>query len=248
VRLLEKFGCRVDVARNGREAVEAWSRNGYELILMDCQMPEMDGFEATSRIREQEEAAGRRTIIVALTASAMTGDREKCLKAGMDDYIAKPIKPEDLSTVLDRWLKPRGNDEGAPSAPVAEPDDGLLGSALRTLLGIDEEGGLLCEVIDTFLRIAPLRLATLRKAAEKSSASTLERTAHSLLGSCVNVGAKRMADLCARLEERGRAGSAVGAAESVRALEVELQRVRPLLLREKERYERPAAGRPTGAS
>lgn len=107
--MIEYFGCRADVVGNGREALAAVAGAVYDLILMDCQMPEMDGYDATRAIREREAACDgeiRRIPIVALTAHAMEGDREICLEAGMDDYLSKPYKPDQLSVVLARWLTP----------------------------------------------------------------------------------------------------------------------------------------------
>jgi len=106
LRLLEKAGLSADLAKNGREAVEAVQKSNYDLILMDCQMPEMDGFEATGAIRKLEEATRRHTPIVALTANAMTGDRERCLDCGMDDYVSKPFDVKALQRLITQWLEP----------------------------------------------------------------------------------------------------------------------------------------------
>ena len=106
VRLLEKFGCRVDVAANGVEAVELCGKNSYDVVFMDCQMPEMDGLEATGEIRRREAPTGARTPIVALTANAMQGDREACMKAGMDDFLSKPLQVESLRRALEHWARP----------------------------------------------------------------------------------------------------------------------------------------------
>jgi len=101
--LLQKVGCRVDVSANGREAVELWRHLPYDLILMDCNMPEMDGYEATAEIRRRE-SSDQHIPIIAITANAMQGDRERCLEAGMDDYISKPIDPQQLQAALARFL------------------------------------------------------------------------------------------------------------------------------------------------
>ncbi|MFC1499809.1 response regulator, partial [Candidatus Zixiibacteriota bacterium] len=101
--MLEKAGYQVDVADNGQEAMEALERSSYTMVLMDVQMPEMDGFEATAAIREKEEQSGQHLPIIAMTAHAMEGDRERCLDAGMDDYLAKPIQPKELMAVLEKW-------------------------------------------------------------------------------------------------------------------------------------------------
>jgi CheY-like chemotaxis protein len=103
VHMLQRYGCKVDVAGNGREAVHASAHTAYDCLFMDCQMPEMDGYEATAAIRQREGQTGQRVPIIALTASAMPSDRERCLVAGMDDYLSKPAKPQELMTMLQKW-------------------------------------------------------------------------------------------------------------------------------------------------
>jgi hypothetical protein len=164
-----------------------------------------------------------------MTASAMKGDREKCLAAGMDDDLAKPIGPETLQAVLSRWVKPEAQAGGEEAASPVDP------SMMETLRAIDGDGALLVELIDTFRRIAPLRIAALSKASAKGSAASLERTAHSFLGSCANLGARFMAEVCARLEQMGRAGSTTGARELIQTLEQEYGAVQEALLEEKRR-------------
>ena len=230
VRLLEKLGYRVEVADNGREVVEACQRSSYDAVLMDGQMPEMDGFEATRLIRE-EEGEERRTPIIAMTASAMKGDRERCLDAGMDDYVSKPVTPKSLEEVLKRWVPAPSSTPATPASPTSpppDPDDLLDNTVIDGLMSVDQDGTLIAEVVEVFLRLAPVRLRTLHKAA-RGNASDLERTAHSFLGSCGNLGCHRMADLCARLEILGRSGSTEGASELVRTLDEELAAVRPHL-------------------
>jgi PAS domain S-box-containing protein len=228
VKILEKLGYRVELAENGKEALAACARRRYDAVLMDGQMPGMDGYEATRRIRERETRGGRRLPIIAMTASAMKGDREKCLESGMDDYVAKPVTPENLEAALRKWV-------GAASAPAeraaAEPavEGALLDeTVVQSLMSVDDDGTLMDEIVATFLRIAPARLAAIKKAA-RGNPAMLEREAHSFLGSCGNIGARRMAETCARLEVLGRSGSTEGAVEIARTLEEELVSVRPQL-------------------
>jgi PAS domain S-box-containing protein len=228
VRLLEKLGYRVELADNGHEVVEACRRSRYDAVLMDGQMPGMDGFEATRLIREQE-GEERRTPIIAMTASAMKGDRERCLEAGMDDYVSKPVTPEALEAVLKRWVPVPPIAASADTAPApTDPGDLLDGGVIQGLMAVDQDGTLIDELVAVFLRLAPVRLDALHKAAQ-GNAGQLERTAHSFLGSCGNLGCRRMADLCARLEVLGRSGSTEGAPEIVRVLEEEWAAVRPQL-------------------
>jgi CheY-like chemotaxis protein len=103
VHMLRRYGCKVDIAANGREAVYASAHMTYDCLFMDCQMPEMDGYEATAAIRQREVQTGQHVPIIALTASAMPSDRERCLAAGMDDYLSKPVTPQELVTMLQKW-------------------------------------------------------------------------------------------------------------------------------------------------
>ncbi|MHB8117737.1 MAG: response regulator [Methanothrix sp.] len=115
--MLKRLGCRTDVVANGREAVQALQTASYDLVLMDCQMPEMDGFEATRAVRQKESATSSTSIpIIAMTASAMQADREKCLLAGMSDFIAKPVQPGELAEILARWLAISRHDPGEGEA------------------------------------------------------------------------------------------------------------------------------------
>jgi CheY-like chemotaxis protein len=119
VRMLEKLGCRADAVANGREAVEALSHIAYVLVFMDCQMPEMNGYAATAAIRAREALTGGHIPIIAMTANAMSGDRERCLQAGMDDYVSKPVQAEHLAEVLQKWTQPAT--EASPHAGTVAP-------------------------------------------------------------------------------------------------------------------------------
>jgi PAS domain S-box-containing protein len=236
LRTLERLGYRAAGARNGVEAVEAFTPETYAAVLMDCQMPVMDGYEATARLRAAE--AGRRpTPILAMTAGALTGDRERCLAAGMDDYIAKPVAFEDLAAVLRRWV-PRGEaPEGKPAAKGA-PAAGMDPRVLGELRALDTPGsGFFQGVIGLFLSTAPGRLEALVAAVRAGDGDAVRRLGHALRSTCGNVGAKTMHDLCASIEEGADRPSAeleplvqalVAEYEQVRsALEAEQRRTRP---------------------
>jgi two-component system sensor histidine kinase/response regulator len=163
-----------------------------------------------------------------MTASAMKGDREKCLAAGMDDYVSKPVTPETLEAVLQVWLGGGGRaGESAARQPGPVSGDGRLDRGIvQGLMAIDDDGTLMDELVAAFLRIAPERLAAIRAAAP-GDAAQLERAAHSFYGTCSNLGCRRMADLCARLEAMARSGSLEGAPALAEELEDEYALVRP---------------------
>jgi len=245
VRMLERLGYRADVAANGLEAVEAlfFSRVPYAAVVMDVQMPEMDGYEATAEIRRRESGSGRRrTPVIAMTANAMQGDREKALEAGMDDYVAKPVKPEELDAVLGRWVpRPDGEETSAPEEQTADGAEAAPGGITdpldqSVLAGLRELGDqeLLKELAGLFLEDVPPQLETLRQAIEGDDASGVQRVAHTLKGSCGNMGAVRMATICAELEDVGRSGELERAPMLAERLEAEFGRVRPALQAEME--------------
>jgi PAS domain S-box-containing protein len=207
LRLLEQLGYRADVANNGLEAIETLERRPYDVVLMDVQMPELDGLDATRRICERWPPESRPHII-AMTANALPEDREACFAAGMNDYVAKPIRAEELVAALKR-AKPRADANGGSEAvEYVSLDDGALKN-LRDLGG-DE---FLSEVIDAFLADAPELVATLRRALDEGSSEELRRAAHTLKSNGATLGAAEFAELCRTLEMRAKAGELDGAAE-----------------------------------
>ena len=239
VRMLERLGYRADVVADGLEAVEALTQIPYAAVLMDVQMPEMDGYEATAEIRRREEVSGGHTPIIAMTANAMEGDREQAFKAGMDDYIPKPVKPEELGAVLERCVSKADEasafEAGEGSATREESEEGPLDrGVLVGLRELQEEGepDLLEELIELFLADVPPQLVALRKAVDAGDAHSVERIAHTLKGSSANIGAVRMQALCTELEEIGRSEELRAAPGLISRLEEEFGRVRAVFVEE----------------
>ena len=198
-RMLEKHGYRPVVVPDGRQALEALARDRNAAVLMDCHMPDVDGYEATRRLRELE-GERRHTPVIAMTASVMEGDRERCLVAGMDDFIGKPLEPDAVKAVLERWVASQGGDQDAAVDPALLDD-------LGRRMGDDAGARMIADLINLFLRDTPERIVAIRIAAEAGDAAALREAAHALRGSTAAVGAPRMADLCASLEEMGATGS-----------------------------------------
>lgn len=231
VTLLRKHGHDVHIVDNGREAVIAYGQKEYDVILMDVQMPEMNGFEATRAIREQEALTGKRTPIVAVTARAMEGDRELCYEAGMDDYVSKPIHFDKLFEVVSRVIGPEEKSsttsgeldltpsgDGAPVAPPAIDQASLLSV-------IDGDSELLGEILNLFNASYRRDVEAIRSAVAANSPENVALAAHKLKGAVGNLCARNAFSMLEKLEAMGRAGSLNGADDLMKALTREMDRV-----------------------
>jgi CheY-like chemotaxis protein/HPt (histidine-containing phosphotransfer) domain-containing protein len=228
---LQKLGYLADVVENGRLALEALARQPYDVVFMDCQMPELDGYAATRDLRASE-GPERQTWIIAMTANSLEGDREKCLAAGMDDYVSKPVKPEHLQAALHRFTSLRPPQRQRP----AEGEAGVI--SLNALAGFREmevegEEGILGRLIEVFLENTPRVLEEARGALASHLSPQLQRAAHTLSGSCSNFGAVRMRERCEQLEKLARLGELEGAEELIAEIEREFELVRVALEHEK---------------
>jgi CheY-like chemotaxis protein/HPt (histidine-containing phosphotransfer) domain-containing protein len=218
-RLLEHRGCRVDIASDGREALDRHAAAQYDVIFMDCQMPALDGYQATAEIRRRE-GSGRHTPIIAMTAHTLKGDRERCLHAGMDDYLAKPLDPVRLDQVLARALGSIDRACAADAVQRAEVDSGpavLDQGVLDVVCDGDPDGRM--EIVTTFLGHADAAVATLCGALAANDLPTVRATAHSLTGSAATLGADRLAALTRRICDAVAAGQPIDAASDQDALE-----------------------------
>lgn len=205
--LLEKLGLAAQVVANGLQALEAVKMRDYPVVLMDCHMPEMDGFEATRAIRRMEISTGKHTPIIAVTALAMAGDRERCIEAGMDDYISKPIDKERLKNKLNQWMKKefvfhnqklaeRFFEANARLSPLDATPIDL--AALEVFYGSTEE---VEEVLRLYVTITERNLPDLDMALSERRGTLAGRLAHELKGSSASVGAKELSLLCLQLEQ-----------------------------------------------
>lgn len=225
---LERMGFAVESAYNGKEALAALKLKAYSLILMDCQMPEMDGYEATGAIRIFENG-GRRTPVIAVTANAMQGEREKCLAAGMDDYISKPIRKEVLKETLERWLNQAPDTANlAENCNGDEPADDLINLAsLREVT--DDDSEMMTQIINLYLQQTREQLDILDKAVEATNADEIYRIAHKCLGSSATCGVIAMIQPLAQLEEMGRERKLENAPQKLLLINEIYRRLEPVL-------------------
>jgi PAS domain S-box-containing protein len=249
-RMFKLMGCPFDIVNNGQLALEAAMNGGYDIVLMDCQMPVMDGYAATRAIRqwEAEQAGARRLPIVALTANALVGDADLCLAAGMDDHLPKPYTRDQLVSTMVRWLPTHlvelvqsdqtgaatlaGNAKSDPAAGATDEEIVLNMRALDNIRALDPDGteGVLAEAIGIYLDDAPPQLSALRDAATAGDLPTVARLAHALKSASHNVGASQLGELCRQLEQLGKSGAVDDVRAMTPALDKHFQALKPRLL------------------
>ena len=227
--LLKKQGHRVEIANTGREAVEALEQQAFDVVLMDVQMPEMDGMEAASEIRRREQQNERARIpIIAMTAHAMKGDRERCLEAGMDGYVTKPIQTHELFTSI-AALVPRAADAAPSSGPSSTFDHGAILNEADALARVGGDCELLKSLADVFFDSYPPQLSQMREAIGGGDASQVYRLAHTLVGAVGIFAAPSALAAAARLEAMGREGKLAGAEAAWKQLNTEMGRLKRAL-------------------
>jgi CheY-like chemotaxis protein len=227
VRLLEKRGHSVVVAGNGREAIAAIEQDTFDVILMDVQMPEMDGFEATRIIRAKEKQTGLHIPIVAMTAHAMKGDRERCIKVGMDNYISKPLNPTKLYETVEMIASGK-----SVQAPAENGETNCANRLFDDSFALESVGGdrrILKDVISVFISELPNQLESIRSAVANADAQALKRSAHSIRGAVSNLKADRVSQVAQQLETKGTDGELAGAEKMLAELEQALEELCPAL-------------------
>ncbi len=238
VQLLERRGYRVEVAQNGVRALEALGRRDFAAVLMDCQMPELSGYDATRELRRREQG-DRHIPVIAMTAHALRGDRDKCLASGMDDYVTKPLRSDELDRILRRWA-PRTS-TGSPGEPTPEnpsdtqptaadePLDRTGIESLRASLGSAE---IFQQIVELFGSQTPELLARIRGAIDDGEPGPVAESAHKLKGSCITLAATQMADVCHDLQVAAAAGSLEGAPALIAQLDQAFERSYAALMEE----------------
>ncbi len=235
--MLEHCGCRVHIAGNGREAVNAFSHQSFDMIFMECQIPEMDGYKTTAIIRSMEAenpgkgTIGRRIPIAALAASSIAGGREEVLQSGMDDYLTKPCRISDIQQMLDKWLSARQAEGRASVSEGEEESPAIDQEALNTLATLQPDGAkaLLTKLITVYFDSSSKQMKSILDAIKNHDVPSLLTAAHTLKSSSASLGAKNFAEQCKELEMMARSGVIEGAETRAVPLESEYGRVREAL-------------------
>ena len=235
LKQLKKLGFSADSVSNGNEVLSALQRVPYDIIIMDCQMPEMDGYEVTRRIRQGGSDSyihlKAAPYVIALTANAMSGDRERCLALGMNDYLTKPLHLHELDAVLQRALLRISLPSASTAPPASSEPDVLDRTVINGLKELREPGqpDPLRELVELFLKDAQPRLEQMDKAASSGDMPKLASAAHTLKGSASNLGARRLSSLAAILEKQAKAGEAGPSARTLIDVKAEFEEVHELL-------------------
>ena len=228
-RMLQSHGCEVTVVGDGQKAVDELGRTPFDLVMMDCRMPVMDGYEATRTIRESDgDMAG--VYIVAMTANALQSNRERCLAVGMDDYIAKPVTPHGMQNVLERWIERSertSGDRPSRSGRLSDPRDPVDPEIIDDLkaLATDENPGFMEELVGVFLESSSDQRTAIHQAFERKEAEGVADSAHSLASNAGNFGAYPLCDLCKKLERLACEGKLAAAGSLLKGFDVEFERV-----------------------
>jgi CheY-like chemotaxis protein/HPt (histidine-containing phosphotransfer) domain-containing protein len=228
VSILANQGHTAFVANNGKEALAAWVKDSFDLILMDVQMPEMDGLEAAAAIRDRERNTGRHTPIIAVTTQVLEEDRQRCRQAGMDAHVAKPVRAGELQQIMADVLP----SAGGPAPPV--PDGPLAPEVLNSADMLDRMGRnweLLQELVEMFFEDCPQWMAAIRDSIRRGDARGLKVAAHTLRGAVAHFSAGAAAEAARTLEAMGRAGDLMGAAEAYATLEEAIRGLETALTR-----------------
>jgi len=239
--ILLRMGLNVDMVANGEEALRALASQDYDLVLMDVQMPVMDGLEATRMVRSAERAVRNHQIpIIAMTAHAIAGDRQKCLEAGMSDYVSKPVSPQVLAEVLKQWLPPTAA-QGATGCAAAEPAPPAPASELAVVFDragfsarMMHDEALVQLVCQGFLQDIPLQLSVLQDLLDAGDPRAVQRHAHSIKGACANVGAERLRELALKIEQAARADDLPSAAAHMPGLQRQFDKLKRAMTQAEE--------------
>ena len=216
--ILKKLGLSADAVANGIEAVKTLKTIPYDLVLMDCQMPEMDGYETTAKIRDQQSLVLNHDIpIIAMTANAMAGDREKCIKAGMNDYLSKPVNPQTLAEMLEKWLPDDEADEKETSGSTDEPVETksrAQNNKKKTVVPVFDEAAMMSRLMDDkdlakiviagFIEDIPMQIETLKGCLDINDIASAERQAHTIKGAAANVGGEALREAAFKIEKAGK--------------------------------------------
>ena len=235
VRILQQLGCQPEVAGNGREALSAIEHEPFDLVFMDVMMPEMDGLDATRHIRKRQMSGEQvnfqsRIIICAMTAHAMAGDREKCIAAGMDDYLAKPVRPKDVRDMIEKWGGKIAMDSGAPR-PVAKHDAAEDAPVDMARMRDLTDGNLdnLRELVEMYFNQTQKQFVQLREAIRDNKADAVRRVAHSCAGASATLGMTHLVPVLRQLEKLGASGTLTGVESICENAAAEFERIREFL-------------------